>query len=155
MIRVAVCALLALSTLAAPAAGAPRGIVSVEEAWSRPATPGLPGVGYLTLVNRGAAEDRLVSASSPRAGAISLHRSSMAKGVMTMSAVPDGLALPPGQPVRLAPNGYHLMLKGLKGGLKLGERFPLTLRFAHARPTTVTVQVRSGAADAMSGMRTP
>ena len=70
---------------------------------------------------------------------------------MSMLAVEDGLELPPRRPVTLAPGGYHLMLEGLKGGLKVGETYPLTLRFAHARPVTVQVQVRSGA-DPMAGM---
>ncbi len=121
--------------------------------WSRPATPGLPtGVAYLTLTDRAPAADRLVSASSPKAGRVSLHHSVMKGGVMSMLAVPDGLDLPPDRPVTLAPGGYHLMLEGLKGGLKVGETYPLTLRFAHARPMTVQVQVRAGP-DPMAGMK--
>jgi periplasmic copper chaperone A len=140
-----------LAVVAQPAAAA-GGVhaIAVQDAWSRPATAGLPGVGYLTLVNHGSAPDRLVSASSPKAAAVTLHRSSMAKGVMTMTALPDGLELPPGKPVQLAPNGYHLMLARVKGGLKLGERYPLTLRFAHSRPETVQVEVRAGAAETMT-----
>ena len=128
------------------------GPVTASGVWSRPATVGLPtGVAYLTLVDHAAAPDRLLGASSPKAGRVSLHRSVMSAGVMSMLAVGDGLALPPGRPVTLAPNGYHLMLEGLKGGLRLGETYPLTLRFAHAKPLTVQVQVRSGP-DPMAGM---
>ena len=138
--------------LAGSAQAAPANAIRVTDAWSRPAAAGLPtGVAYLTLVNAGSATDRLMSAASPRAGRVGLHRSVMTAGVMRMDPVPDGLELPPGRPVALKPGGYHLMLVGLKGGLKLGDTYPLTLRFAHARPQTTIVQVRNGAAD-MSSM---
>jgi periplasmic copper chaperone A len=126
--------------------------VEVADAWSRPAAAGLPtGVAYATLVNHAAAADRLVSASSPVVGRVSVHRSTMTAGVMRMEPVPDGLELPPGRPVGLKPGGYHLMLSGLKGGLKLGQRYPMTFRFAHAHSVTVKVEVRSGQ-DAMPAM---
>ena len=138
-----------LKVEAAPAGSSP---LAVSAVWSRPAPAGLPtGVAYLTLTDRGPDADRLLGASSPKAGRVSLHHSVMKGGVMSMLAVEDGLELPPHRPVTLAPGGYHLMLEGLKGGLKVGETYPLTLRFAHARPVTVQVQVRSGA-DPMAGM---
>ena len=146
-----------LLTAAGSAAAAPKaaGPISVSGVWSRPATAGLPtGVAYLTLTDQAPAADRLVSASSPKAGRVSLHHSVLKGGVMSMLAVPDGLDLPPGYAVTLAPGGYHLMLEGLKGGLKVGETYPLTLRFAHARPMTIQVQVRPGP-DPMAGMKMP
>ena len=129
--------------------------ITVSAVWSRPATAGLPkGVAYLTLTDHAATGDRLMGGSSPKAARVSLHHSVMKAGVMNMLAVDDGLELPPGRTVVLAPGGYHLMLEGLKGGLKLGESYPLTLRFAHARPMKVQVQVRSGP-DPMAGMKMP
>ncbi len=154
MTRFSALAAFTLFTAAAPVNAAPTGAspISVTDVWSRPATAGLPtGVAYLTLTDHEAAPDRLVSASSPKAARVSLHHSVMKGGVMSMLAVEDGLELAPGHPVTLAPGGYHLMLAGLKGGLKVGDTYPLTLRFAHARPMTVQVQVRPGP-DPMAGM---
>ncbi len=152
--RFAVLALI-LTTGDAGAAPASGEAVTVTGVWSRPATPGLPtGVAYLTLTDHAAAPDRLMGGSSPKAGRVSLHHSIMKAGVMSMLAVDDGIELPPGRPVVLAPGGYHLMLQGLKGGLKVGETYPLTLRFAHAKSLTVRVQVRSGP-DPMAGMKMP
>ncbi len=136
-------AAVALCSGAVQAAGL--GSIAASSVWSRPETPGLPtGVAYLTLTNHGRTADRLVSASSPKAAKVGLHRSTMTGGMMSMAAV-DGLDLPPGRPVSLAPGGYHLMLEGLKGGLKLGDHYPLTLRFAHAKPVTLQVDVRQSA----------
>ncbi len=139
-------------TLAHQAARAAVLPIRAIDAWSRPAAAGLrTGVAYLTLVNGGPAPDRLEAASSPKAAQVGLHRSAMSHGVMDMEPVTGGLALPPGHAVALAPNGYHLMLTGLKGGLQAGERYPLTLRFAHAKPMTIQVRVRSGP-DPMAAM---
>jgi periplasmic copper chaperone A len=144
-----------LSLLASAAVAAPPPTVEVTDAWSRPAAAGLPtGVAYATLVDRAATPDRLVSASSPAIGRVSLHRSTMTAGVMRMEPVPEGLALAPNRPVALKPGSYHLMLSGLKGGLKLGQSYPMTFRFAHSRPVTVQVEVRAGPEmGAMPGVR--
>ena len=128
-----------LAAAAAPA-------VTVSGAWSRPALAGMSvGVVYLTVANHGRTPDRLVGASTPVAAMAELHRSSVANGVSSMTPAPGGLAVPAGGTVRLEPNGYHLMLMGLKQGLKPGARFPATLQFAHAGKLQVQVQVRSAA----------
>lgn len=138
----------ALLGAAIPAAAAPTAAhtsrITVSDAWSRPAAPGIStGVIYLTVHNSGRTADTLVGASSPMAGEVSLHRSAMAGGVATMEAVKDGLEAPAGGTAKLEPNGYHLMMMGLKGGLKAGTSFPATLRFAHAGAVKLTVQVRA------------
>lgn len=118
--------------------------ITVSGAWSRPEPAGLStGVIYLTVANHGRVADTLVGASSPMAAMVGLHRSAMAGGMATMTTVKDGLAVPAGGAARLEPNGYHLMMMGLKGGLAAGSSFPATLRFAHAGEVRVTVQVRA------------
>jgi hypothetical protein len=41
------------------------------------------------------------------------------------------------------PGGLHVMLTGLKQPLKVGDSFPLKLRFAHVGTITVTVPVQA------------
>ncbi len=48
----------------------------------------------------------------------------------------------PGKPLVFAPGGYHIMLTGLSHALDAGQRFPITLTFAHAGPVTVEVTVQ-------------
>jgi periplasmic copper chaperone A len=137
--------LLALSTLAWSSTAWATG-VAVTGAWARPALPGMTtGVIYLTATNHGRAPDRLLGAATPVAASASLHQSMSMGGMAEMTAVRDGLALPPGGTAHLAPGGYHLMLMGLKRGLKVGERFPAILRFAHAGAVPVQVEVRQTA----------
>ena len=65
----------------------------------------------------------------------------MNNGVMTMRPLPAGVPVPPGQTVAFAPGGYHLMLMGLKGPLKEGDRVKATLTFEKAGPVEVTINV--------------
>jgi copper(I)-binding protein len=70
---------------------------------------------------------RLVAAASPAAGLVEIHEMKLVDGVMRMRALPDGLALPAGEPVSLKPGGLHIMLIDLKQPIKEGEAVPVTL----------------------------
>ena len=71
------------------------------------------------------------------------------------------LPMTAGNPVTLAPGGYHIMLMGLKQPLKQGDTFPITLSFAKAGQLTATVTVQKPGAgmpmghDSMGGMNMP
>jgi copper(I)-binding protein len=143
----------AVST-ATPCAFAAESAIQVTGAWSRPVPVGLPtGVVYLTVTNAGHDADRLIAAQTPVAARMTLHRSSMAHGVMSMDLVPGGAEVAPGSVLKLEPGGYHLMLEGLKGALKPGARFPATLTFAHAGRLRIEVQVKSNSAPPASPMK--
>ena len=109
------------------------GPLSIGHPWSRATPPGADvGAGYLTIANEGAEPDRLVAATAAIAGRVQIHTMTEEGGVMTMRALPDGLEIPAGGTVDLAPGGYHLMLMDLAGPLTEGERIPATLRFEKA-----------------------
>ncbi|WP_072572245.1 copper chaperone PCu(A)C [Granulibacter bethesdensis] len=115
----------------------------VSEVWARPSMgAGRPGVAYLTIRGRGEG-DRVVSFSTPVASSAELHRTTMEHGIMHMDQV-SGLDIPASGTVRLAPGGNHIMLMGLKQGLKVGDHFPLTLTFQHAGEQTVDAVVATG-----------
>jgi len=138
---------------AAPAAFAAQSSIQVTGAWSRPVPAGLPtGVVYLTVANLGHDPDRLIGAETPVAAHMTLHRTTMANGMMSMAAVPGGAEIPPGGVLKIEPGGYHLMLEGLKGGLKAGAHFPATLTFAHAGQVRIEVQVQAGSMGPGGGM---
>jgi copper(I)-binding protein len=96
---------------------------------------------YVTLVG-GATADRLESAHTPRAAMTHLHSVDDAGGMARMRAV-EGVDVPAGKTVALAPQGLHIMLMGLDKPLVAGERFPLTLHFAHGGDRVVEVRVQS------------
>ena len=96
---------------------------------------------YLTIVNRGATPDALLSATADVATSVELHQTREAGGMMTMEEVPK-IAVAAGARVSLKPGGYHLMLVGLRRGLGPGQTVTLTLRFERAGPVTARAGVR-------------
>jgi len=138
-------AALAASSGMAMAAGKPTataGDIEISGPFARATLPGAPaGGGYLTLSNEGRTADKLVSASSPAAGTVSLHAMSMNGSVMQMRALPDGLDIPAGATVKLTPDGLHLMFEHLKGPFVEGKTVPVTLRFQKGGEITVQLSV--------------
>jgi copper(I)-binding protein len=140
--RLAALALLAVASGAAAADGP-----TVSQAWARATAPGVDvGAVYLSI-HGGATDDSLVSASSVRAAMVHLHTVEESDGVAKMRAV-DGIEVPAGKRVVLAPKGTHIMLMGLAKPLVAGETFPLELRFAKAGELGITVVVRAAGSDA-------
>src|SRR5580658_1485732 len=113
--------------------------VVLDHVWAR-ATMGMSTTGavYFTVTSAGS-PDHLVGVSTPVAATAELHETTNDNGVMKMRPVAS-IALDPGKPVMFKPGGYHVMLTGLKGPLKAGDSFPLTLTFEHAQPITVIAQ---------------
>ncbi len=100
-----------------------------------------PGVGYVVIENQGVADDRLVGAESQAADRVELHRTVFEDGVARMRPAPEGLAIPAGEIVELAPGGFHLMLMGLDMPLVAGERLPLTLIFNSAGAVSIELAI--------------
>lgn len=135
MRRILIASLLAL---AACRQGEPPRI-EVHDAWARAVTSAGPAAAYLTISNAGG-EDRLVSVESDRGKAASLHLSQMAKGVMEMRPLTEGLPVPGHGEVALAPSGTHVMLDRA-GPLAPGDRFNLVLKFEKSGSVSVPVTV--------------
>lgn len=135
----------ALLTLAACSPGGDAGsgeAATVEAAGAicRPTPVGRQMTGcYLTLT--AASADRLVSASSPDANMVQIHESRIESGMMMMEELREGLALPAGEAVALAPGGDHLMLMGVEEPLVAGDTVALTLTFETSPPLEVTATV--------------
>ena len=129
--RLVVAAILALIASCRPTPG-PTAPISIGKAWARETAPGQTGgAAYLTIVNSGSGDDRLLSVTSPRSAGAILH-SSINEGGITGMRMMSTLEIPAGHSVTLAPLGSHIMLTGVSMPLKPGERLPLSLRFAHA-----------------------
>ncbi|MDO6441035.1 MULTISPECIES: copper chaperone PCu(A)C [unclassified Marinobacter] len=120
------------------------GNIAIDHPWSRPTPPGTPmGVGYMVIENHGDRDITLVSASTPRAGHVSIHETQMRDGVMRMQPLKSGLVIPAGKAVELKPHSYHLMLEKLPKPLKEGENIPVTLEFEGADAIEVELTVES------------
>jgi copper(I)-binding protein len=132
------------------------GALTIGHPWARPSTA-KTGAAYFTIANSGPGEDALVRVESAAAAKTELHEMKMDGAIMRMRAVAR-LPVAAGQSVTVAPGGLHVMLIGLKGPLKDGETFPMTLVFEKAGSIDVSVQVqtpeemRAGEAKSGSGM---
>jgi len=117
--------------------------VTVSHPWVRTTVaPQKTTAAYLTITS--AQGGKLVSASSPIAASVDVHEMKMQGDVMRMRAV-DALPLPAGQAVEFKPNGYHLMITGLKAPVKAGDTVPLTLVVEDAKGKRETVDVKAAA----------
>ena len=122
------------------------GALEIRDAWAG-ASPGGVDVaaGYLTIANGTGADDRLITASSPRAARVEIHEMTMDNDVMRMRAIEGGLPLPAGGIVELAPGGLHLMFMGVTEPFVEGETVAVTLNFESGGAIETTLPVRAGA----------
>ncbi|MBM7167289.1 copper chaperone PCu(A)C [Streptomyces sp. G44] len=93
--------------------------------------------GFFRLTNKGGAADRLTSATSDIAGAVTLH--STKGGVMKEQKSFD---VPADGELVLASGGNHLMLEELRRKPKRGEKVAMTLHFQKSDPITIEVPVK-------------
>ena len=127
------------------------GDLRIDHPYATPSRPGMStgSVYFRGIRNTGSVPDRLLSARTPAAASVEIHRMQMVKGgqgeVMQMRAVPS-LEILAGATVAMkhgTPDGHHLMLIGLKAPLKDGDRFPVTLTFEKAGTHVVNVWVQT------------
>lgn len=100
------------------------------------------GVGYLTIRNEGAEADRLVSVACDCAMMTQIHVTENDGGVMRMRELADGIEIPAGGEISLAPGGAHLMFMGLDGPFVADKPFAATLTFERAGSIDVEFDVR-------------
>lgn len=122
----------ALVIIAAGTAFAQAPEIDIKNAWVRTAVPGQSATGaFMTITHKNGA--KLVRGASPAAGVTEIHEMKMEGDIMKMRALPQGLDLPAGKAVALAPGGYHLMLLDLKAALPKDTLVPVTLWFKDDR----------------------
>ncbi|MDJ0878217.1 MAG: copper chaperone PCu(A)C [Halieaceae bacterium] len=129
--------------LVAVFAALPCWAVDASDGWMRAMPPGQPtAAAYLTLSNPGDSTVALVSASTPLAGSVEIHRSFQQDGMWRMRRLTD-LPIPAGGDAALAPGGAHLMLFNMKRALREGDSLPLTLEFDNGETVELSIEVRA------------
>lgn len=123
------------------------GDISVSGAFTRATLPGAKSAGgFMTIVNAGAEADRLVGASTKTAKTTQIHEMKMEGDMMKMRALPEGVEIPAGGTVELAPGGYHVMMMGLVQPLAENACVEVILTFEKAGDLPVMLNI--GAPDA-------
>jgi copper(I)-binding protein len=132
---------LATLTLAVGLAQAASSTIEVKHPWARPGTRGGNSAVYMEVHNRSSSTDRLVAAEAEVAEAVELHRTRTEGGMHRMEKV-ESIEIPGRAKVELKPGGYHIMLIRLTRPLRVGDRFPLKMRFERAGELVIRVPVR-------------
>jgi len=124
-------------------ASAAQAQVTVDKPWVRTTVvQQTTTAAYLTITS--VQGGRLIEASSPVAASAEVHEMKMDGDMMKMRGV-DVLPLPAGKPVEFKPNGYHLMLTGLKSQVKAGDVVPIRLIVEDAKGKRQVVDVQATA----------
>ena len=117
--------------------GSSDGALAVNDSWTK-ATDGPMTGSFGTLVNSTDAEITVTGASSPVAGMVELHETTMVGGEMVMQPKPGGFVVPAGGSLALEPGGNHVMLMGLTGAIAPGQEVPITLTLSNGESLTYT-----------------
>ena len=136
--------LLALTALLSTSAFA---TITVEKAWIRPST-GPNGAMFMKLSNDAKTETALkeVTVAGDFCNHTELHTHLHEDGVMKMREV-ESLKVPGQGYAELKPGADHVMLMGLKRGLKQGDVIPVSLTLESGQTLTLDVTVQDCTAD--------
>ena len=122
-----------------------RGALEMHKPWARSSSRPLPNTSagaFLSIVNKGPDDDRLVAASSPLAERIELHGIKVVGSDIHMRPMANGVVVQGGgHTTILKPRGYHLLLLGVKASLVKGSTLPVTLTFEKAGAVAVEFAV--------------
>ena len=115
--------------------------LQIESPWARALPPVVKvGAAYLTIANKGAHDDILISVRSDIAERVELHEHTTEGGMMRMRQMQE-VHIPAGADITFAPGGKHLMLIGLRKPLAASTHFTLTLVFASAGEVSVVTPI--------------
>lgn len=134
--------LLTLLLLVLSACSQSNGVLTVKDAWARPALQGQNGAVYFVIQNDTRTDDALIDASTDAAASAEAHMSMLdSSGVMSMR-MQDAVQVPAGESVVFKPGDLHVMLIDLNRDLQINDTFTLILRFEKAGKITLQVEVK-------------
>ena len=113
----------------------------IENAWVREGPPRATVLaGYLTIKNTSATPYTLIEVSSPQFDLVEMHES-YEKGGMARMRQLSTLPIPANGELKLAPNGYHLMLMDPNQRIHAGMTVDLILKFDSLKPIQISAPV--------------
>jgi periplasmic copper chaperone A len=104
------------------------------------------GAIYLSIMNHGSSDDKLLSIMTSASTSAELHETIMDGDIMKMRAVESATTIAAGSTFEMKPGGFHIMLTGLKAPLKKGDVVAVTFVFEKAGTLSVDVPVGTVAA---------
>jgi copper(I)-binding protein len=118
--------------------------LQISRPWARTeSADALMGAGFFTVANPDDAHDRLLRASSPKAGKIEIQAIKVVGPGIRMQALEGGLRVPKLTTLVLKPRGYHLLMSELPTPWPLGSKVPVSLEFEKAGRIEVELLVEA------------
>lgn len=139
-------AVLLLAVSAAASAKDP----TFDRAWIREAPPGAPAMAGFVAIEGGSRAVEIVGARSVDFGRIEIHEMIEEDGLMKMRPL-EGLELPAGARLTLAPGAEHLMLFDAKRALVAGDKVTITFELSRGDPVDVEFKVGKSTPDVDAG----
>src|SRR5579862_2561996 len=108
--------------------GAQNANIVAHDAWARvPLKSKMDTALYMVVENHTSQNRTIVSVSTESAAQAELHQMTMIKMMMVMTPV-DHVAIPARGKTSFDPNGFHIMLFGLKTRPDVGDKLSVTLK---------------------------
>ncbi|MER6411636.1 copper chaperone PCu(A)C [Streptomyces humidus] len=123
-----------------------RAELSVQAAYIPQPVSDTMAAGFLTIVNKGDAEDELTSVTSPAAGQVTLHET-----VGSSMEQVSSLDVPAHGRLVFKSGGNHLMFEMLKNKPVQGATVTVRLHFAASDPLEVEIPVKSATYNPKTG----
>jgi copper(I)-binding protein len=124
------------------ALGAQTAAIVARDAWARVPLPSKTETAlYMVVENHTAQSRTIVSVSTDAAAAAEMHQMTMTKMMMVMTPVSQ-IALPAKGKTSFDPNGFHIMLYGLKTRPAVGDKITATLKLDDGTAVPVEAIVR-------------
>ena len=113
-----------------------RPTIGLNETAESPPSDATTSAIYMIIENTRDEDVTLVAAQTNAAADTQLHQTIIEGDVARMEALPDGIVIPAGEIVSLAPGNQHIMLMSLPQHLRTGDEIAVTLTFDDG--TTIT-----------------
>ena len=117
--------------------------IMAKDPYARAASPAAKaGAAFMMIENHTDTDDRLIGVRSDAAKRVELHTHiDKGEGVMQMTQIEGGIAIPSGGAHMMQRGGDHVMLMGLNGPLVQGETVEITLIFEKAGDVVIEIPV--------------
>ncbi len=116
--------------------------ILIENQWVRAVPPTAHNTAlFMVIKNVGDEPDILIGVKTDISKMVSIHKTENENGVMKMVHIKK-LPIPAGGIVELKPGGYHIMIMGLKRGIKAGENVKFTLIFEKSGKIVIKAPVK-------------
>lgn len=99
--------------------------------------------GFLTITNTGKTDDRLLKVTGELSDNVQLHDMKIEGGVMKMTELTGGIAIPAGAKVELKPKSLHIMFMDVAKQPPEGVVFNGTLTFEKAGTVDIEFEVKA------------